>query len=193
MKTTCLIGVLVLVAATGSSRRWAISRDWRVAEVRRNLAAEALRVNLTLQSSDYADIRQAASILEHVRAESAQSIAWIQLRDESGAVCARAGMPARATFPVEYSRSQLRNRRPVFAVVQTQAGPVLLEVFPVRLPAAGPGPLPLAGRILSVSSEGAEFGMIEIAAHLDGAGVFAAPPAKQELPVDVPAYLKQHI
>jgi hypothetical protein len=178
MRTPCLIGVLVLAAATGSSRYRAISRDSRVAEVRRNLAAEALRINVTLQSSDFADIRQAASVLERVRTESGQPIAWIQLRDGSGAVCARAGLPARATFPVEYSRSQLRNRRPVFAVVQTQTGPVLLEVFPVWLPAAGPGPLP--ARILSVSSGGSQFGMIEIAAHLDS---FAAPSARQELPI----------
>ena len=67
------------------------------------------------------------------------------------------------TFPLEFVRSQLLNRRPVFAVTQTEDGPILLEAFAVRLPAKS-----RETRFLTVSDEAEHFGVLEIAAHIDG-------------------------
>ncbi len=154
--------LLVSLSGAGISRSRMQSRRAAVTEIRKNLAQQAARVDLHLQSSG-ANPRQIESVLEQVRRESGNRIAWMQVRDANGYVRGHAGTHAAATFPLEFVRSQLRKRRPVFAVVQTQAGPVLLEVFPVWLPAATRDP-----KIITVAGGDELFGVIEIAARLTG-------------------------
>ena len=164
--------VLALVAGGGVSRYRTARQLARIEEVRRTLAAQAARVDLSIRSGIGADFQQINTVLKRVREESKQRIAWVQLRDEKGAVRGHAGIRASATFPLEFVRSQLRNRRPVFAVTQTEAGPVLLEVFAVRLPAES-----REVRFLTASDEAEQFGVLEIAAHIDG--LVAAPEERR--------------
>src|SRR6185369_12967519 len=135
MRDLCLFTMLTLAAAGGIVWYQTTARRGSVDEVRKSLATHAARVNLALQSGQLTDVRQLDAELETERIASRRKIAWIQLRDETGAVRSHAGIRPRATFPLEFTQSQPRRRRPVFAVVKTQGGPVLLEVFPVRLPA----------------------------------------------------------
>jgi hypothetical protein len=170
--------VLAFVALSGAPRYRPVSQHGQIDEVRRNLAAHAARVNAAIQSGVCFDFRELDIVLERMRNENPKRIVWMQMRDESGAVRAHAGMRAAATFPLEFARSQLRKRRPVFGVTQTEAGPVLLEVFPVRLPHGS-----RHASILTVANEAEQFGVIEIAARLDG-GV-ATPGARRDFPLRV--------
>lgn len=147
-----------LVAGGGMSRYQSARQRARIVELRRDLAAHAARVDQSI-----AAVQEIDAVLQQVREESKHRIAWVQVRDENGVVRGHAGMRASATFPLEFARAQLRNRRPVFAVTQTEAGPVLLEVFAVRLPAK-----PSRARYFTVSNVTERFGVIEIAAHIDG-------------------------
>jgi hypothetical protein len=162
MRDFCLFLLLTLAAAGGIVRYQTSTRQVRVDEIRKSLAVHAAQVNLALLSGQLTNTGQLDAELERVRNGSKRRIAWIQIRDENGAVRSRAGMQARASFPLKYVQAQLRKRRPVFAVVQTQVGPVLLEVFPVQLPAVSRDT-----RFATVSGGRQRFGMVEIAAHMD--------------------------
>ena len=172
MKDLCLLVLLASVAVGCISGYCKISQHTTVSEVRKGLAGDAAQIHSALQSVDFTDIGKMEAELERVRSQSRHRIAWIQLRDERGTVRARAGMRPRATFPVEFARSQFRKQRPVFAVVKTQTGPVLLEVFPLRIPVGWQD-----ARFLKASNDAERFGVIEIAAHLgDGVAIPVVQP-----------------
>ncbi len=163
--------VLALVAGGAFSRYRKAGQPAAIEQVRRSLAAHAARLDVSIRSGEAVNIQQMDTLLRRVRQESKHRIAWVQVRDENGAVRGHAGMRAAAAFPLEFVRSQLRNRRSVFAVTQTEAGPVLLEVFAVRLP-----PQLREVPLLTVSGEVEQFGLIEIAAHING---LPAPPEQR--------------
>ena len=155
--------VLALCGAGGISHYRTARRRAGIEDVRKSLAAQAARVDLSIRSGGVANLQHINTVLERVCEESKHRIAWVQVRDRNGAVRGHAGLHADVTFPLEFVRSQLRHRRPVFAMTQTEAGPILLEVFAVRLP-----PQSRQARVLTVSDEAEQFGIIEIAAHVDG-------------------------
>jgi hypothetical protein len=153
-----------LLAGNAIARHWTASRQARIEEVRIDLAAQAVRINDAMRVGAFEDSRQLAATLDQVRRTSRQNIAWIQLRNGNGLVEARAGMRPAATFPMALAQSQLRSRQPVFQVVETHAGWVVVEAFLVRLPTDS-----RHGAILSVVADESRFGVIEIAERLDGA------------------------
>jgi hypothetical protein len=153
---------MALLAVSGASRYRAVSRDVRVGEVRRTLAAQAARVNTAIQSGQCTDFHQIELELQRIRHESRNQIAWIRLRDETGAVRFHAGIKAPATFPVERAKSQLARQIPVFSILPTQKGEVVLEVFPIRLPAS-----PQRASIRMAASSGGGIGLVEIAAPIN--------------------------
>ncbi len=172
-KVLAIFTVLALAAGGGVSRYRQAAQRAQIQDVRKSLADHAARVDLSIHSSSGAGLQQIDAVLQRVREESKHRIAWVQVRDRDGALRGHAGMTASASFPLEFVRSQLRNRRPVFAVTQTEAGPVLLEVFAVRLPVES-----REARFLTVSDESNQFGFIEIAAHIDGPAQTPIQPQK---------------
>ena len=156
--------VLALAAGSGISRYKKAGERARIEDVRRSLAVHAAQVDQSIRSGVPGGLQQIDTVLK----DSKHHIAWVHVRDASGAVRAHAGDRAVAVFPLEFVHSQLRSRRPVFAVTQTEDGPVLLEAFAVRLPARS-----REVRFLTVSQEAEQYGVIEIAAHIDG--LIAAP------------------
>jgi len=162
---------MTLLAAAGFSRYQAASR---MDAVRKNLAAQAARVNAAIQSGQCADFQQIDFELQRIRKESRNQIVWIQIRDESGAVRSHAGMRASATFPLDAAKAQLRRGRPMFSLLETPAGTVLLEAFPVQLPSAKRRDV----TILSAVDSGDHFGVVEIASPINS----RASASRQMLP-----------
>jgi len=121
---------------------------------------------------------QLPAILEQAVERSNGRIAWIQIRDGHGDSVSQAGTPAQPVFSIEYIRSRIQNRQPIFKTVHTARGIMLVEVFPFRLPdaTASAGPIPR------------RFGTVQIAAFLEGAGV-ALWPLKRNLMIDSSAAL----
>jgi len=75
-----------------------------------------------------------SDLLEQVVRESNGTLAWAQMVDRDGAVIARSNTAVAPAFTVDYVASQIRVRRPVFAVRNTSAGKVVVEAFAIRLP-----------------------------------------------------------
>ncbi|MEO8128421.1 MAG: hypothetical protein ABI822_15075 [Bryobacteraceae bacterium] len=164
MNRVLAVCVVLAVAAGSGLSRFRAAGEWtRIEDVRRNLAAQAALVNESIHSGVSGGMPDMDAVLKQVRRDSKHRIAWVHVRDANGAVRGHAGGRAAAMFPVEFVRSQLRNGRPVYAVMQAESGPVLLEAFAVRLPVRT-----REVRFLAVSQEAEELGVIEIAAHLDG-------------------------
>jgi len=79
-----------------------------------------------------------SALLEQVVRESNGTLAWAQIVDRDGAVIARSDAAAPPAFTVDYVASQIRERRPVFAIHHTSAGKVVVEAFAIRLPSYSP-------------------------------------------------------
>lgn len=140
--------------------------------LRQQLKQHAAAVNRAVQG-DEAGI---ASAIEQIRRDNG-AIAWIRVRDRQGAVIAHTGLVATSTFIAARAGAQLRQGKPVYATRPTALGTVVVEAFPLRLPAAERGAILLAaaytGRpgvanLLDVQPENRqEFGLVEIAAFLN--------------------------
>jgi hypothetical protein len=64
---------------------------------------------------------------------------WTELRGLDGKVLEHAGGPAQRLFSDDEERNHSRNREPLYKVVATTSGEVVVEVFPIRAPV---NPLP---------------------------------------------------
>lgn len=60
---------------------------------------------------------------------------WIELRDADGRVLEHAGGAAQRLFSEDAERSHARNHEPLFTVVATSVGDLVVEVFPLHAPA----------------------------------------------------------
>ena len=75
-----------------------------------------------------------SGVLEQMVRESKGTLAWAQIVDRDGSVIARSDAAVAPAFTADYVTSQIRDRRPVFAVRDTSAGKVVVEAFAIRLP-----------------------------------------------------------
>lgn len=161
---------LALVTMFGLWRQQtATARRARVEQARLYAASEAVRLNGALGSNAFISSLQVEKLLEAARDKNPRDILWIQLRDETGTVIARAGAAASASFPPTLVWTRFENHRAVFAVLQTADAPVLLEAFPAQLPV-------IAQRgVMLTASGNARLGVLEIAVRLGAKS--AGPPA----------------
>jgi hypothetical protein len=143
-----LLGVglgIVLLIRSISNYSW-LSHRVLIEQLRRDLAAQVAGLDRRMASAQNLDL-----LLDQTRQSSSVRLAWIYLRDADGNLLARAGLAGEPAFPTEFVRTQFRSRQPVFKTVESDTGRVLVEEFPLRLPAR-------------------RLGFVEMAAFLDGAG-----------------------
>ncbi|HEU0121602.1 MAG TPA: PP2C family protein-serine/threonine phosphatase [Bryobacteraceae bacterium] len=159
---------LLLLGNSVVHYRW-VSQRVVVDQVRRDLSAQAVEVDKLLQAKAPATRDGATALLEQVRRSANGRIAWIQIRDGRDTSLAAAGLEVAPTFPAEMIRSRLRVRQPVFETRAAKGGSVVVEAFPIRMPAPlGESTIQLAAYRPAAARGG--FAVIEIAAYLNGAG-----------------------
>jgi hypothetical protein len=157
---------LLLLGNSVWNYQW-VSQRIVVEQVRKDLSARAVMVDKLLQKAGPAE---APELLEQVRAESGGRIAWIQLRDGRDVSLASAGLPVEPTFSAEVVRSRMKGRQAIFETRTTEAGRVLVEAFPIRMPAAGGRAAAVRLAAFEPAAARSAFGVVEIASYLNGAG-----------------------
>lgn len=90
----------------------------------------------------------------------------MQILAGNGATVSQTGSPGTPAFSNQYVRSHFAARQPIFKILNTASGRVLVEVFPFRLP----GTIALAEFAPAVKPVkiARQFGTVEIAAFLKG-------------------------
>ncbi len=127
------IALAVLLLVNSIANYVLVSQRVRVDRVRDRLSDAAVKLDQGLQkagSHNSLDV-----LLDEARRDSASGIASVLVRNHDGAVIARAGIDHPAAFPLNYVKSQFRQHRPVFKVTDSSVGRMVIEAFPVRLPA----------------------------------------------------------
>ena len=128
-------GLAILLLASTVINYVVSSRTTALFNTRREIARE-MAVLDQLVRAQRPDVAAFDGVLEQVVKESSGSLAWAQILNREGAVIARSEGAAAPAFTVDYVASHIRERRPVFAVRDTDAGKVVVEAFPIRLPSA---------------------------------------------------------
>jgi hypothetical protein len=141
-------------------------------DVRQQLRRHALAVNQAMQG----DAAPISTIIGQVRRDNG-AIAWIRVRDQEGAVIAHTGLAVGSTFTKARAATQLLQGKAVYMTRSTAVGTVVVEAFPLRLPAAerasvlltaAYGRQPGVANLLDVQpGHRLEFGIVEIAAFLN--------------------------
>jgi sigma-B regulation protein RsbU (phosphoserine phosphatase) len=167
-------GLAILLLASSVINYIVSERSAALFNTRREMAREMVALDQLIHDQKPA-ASSLAGLLDRVVQESNGTLAWAQMVDREGAVIARSDAAAAPAFTVNYVASQIRERRPVFAVRDSKAGKVVVEAFPVRLPsyssAASIQPVALNGRI-SQPRTGMAF--VELASFVNP-GVLAWP------------------
>ena len=140
-------GLAVLLLASSVVNYFISSRTTALFNTRREMARQ-MTVLDTLVRTQKPDASGLSRVLEQVVQESNGSLVWAQMVDRQGAVIARSDAAAPPAFSVDYVTSRIRERRPIFAIQNTGAGPVVVEAFP--------DPSALAGLARWVKSSRAE-------------------------------------
>ena len=164
-------GLAVLLLASSVVNYFISSRTTALFNTRREMARQ-MTVLDTLVRTQKPDAGGLSRVLEQVVQESNGSLVWAQMVDRQGAVIARSDAAAPPAFSVDYVTSRIRERRPIFAIQNTGAGPVVVEAFPIRLPSpASPAGL----KVVALNgSAGGNMAFVELAS-LANAGAVAWP------------------
>lgn len=130
------LGLAILLLINSISTYRLVSQRLAVEQVRRDLSLRIATLENSLRNVGMNE--SAETVLEELRRNSAGRIVWIHLRDGSGRVVANAGLDAEPAFPADVLRAQFRNHQPVFTTAVSDAGTLVVEAFPLRLPHASP-------------------------------------------------------
>ncbi len=131
------VGLALLLLVNSISNYFFVSRRVLVDQLRRDLASQVAGLERQIQQAGARGIQNVSDLIEKVQQKNDRKIAWIQIRDGDGAIVAHAGLARHAAFSMEFAHDQLRNRQPVFKTLGTEAGEVVVEAFPLRLPGGG--------------------------------------------------------
>lgn len=126
-------GLAVLLLASSVSSYYSSARSAAVRDTRRAMATQVDAVSQLIRSES-AKSELSRSLDQMVQQNS--RLAWIQLLDRDGAVIARSNRAEEPAFKADYAAARFRERQPVFTVRDTAAGEVVVEAFPVRVPAS---------------------------------------------------------
>jgi hypothetical protein len=141
--------------------------------VSRQVAEERLKNELAARATTMErEIRTTGEFSSALRAVD-DKVEWTQLIADDGTVLAASSKPRKPAFDVDEVRDHLRNRKQIFKILETKAGAVLVQAFPVFLPSAEGRP---------------RFAVLEMAGSLDGetGGLWAV---RQSLLINVSAAL----
>ena len=128
-----LAGLTLLVNSVANYQR--VSQIVMIDQLRQDLASQVAVLDQQIRSQPEA----AARLVTAMQATGRERIAWIQVRNDQGVILAQAGMPAAAVFSPSEFRDRLRQRKPAYRTIDTSRGEVVVEAFPIRMPAAASG------------------------------------------------------
>ena len=164
-------GLAILLLASSVINYIISERTMALFNTRREMAREMAALD-QLVHDQKPSTASLSGVLEQVVEESNGTLAWAQMVDRDGVVIARSYAAAAPAFTVNYVASQIRERRPVFAVRNTGSGKVVVEAFAIRLPSYSS-----AAAFKTVALKGqprAGMAFVELASYVN-AGVLAWP------------------
>ena len=172
-------GAALAILLLGSSVMNYVSYT-RFAALRNTRLAMARQVGPVTQLIKNESAAGLSPLLDQMVEQNRGSLAWIQILDRQGAVIARSGAAAAPAFEASYVAARLRDRQPIFTVRQTGAGAVVVEAFPIRVPAPAASSHDLRLVSLNHGPVVSGMGFLEIASFANSAG-FVAWPARWSL------------
>lgn len=172
-------GAALAILLLGSSVMNYVSYT-RFAALRNTRLAMARQVGPVTQLIKSEPAAGLSPLLDRMVEQNSGSLAWIQVLDRQGAVVARSGGAAAPAFEPAYVAAKLRDRQPIFTVRQTSAGAVVVEAFPIRVPASAAASHDLKLVSLNHAPVMSGMGFLEIASFANSAG-FVAWPARWSL------------
>jgi hypothetical protein len=150
--------VIALLLLANSIRDYRfVSRFIATAQVRHQMSQRATALEHQLRQNPLTPGAAVNALME-----AGGNPVWIELRGPDGKVLEHAGGPAQRLFSHEDEISHSRNHEPLFTVVATSVGDVVVEVFAIHAPAT-----PMAANPPAQSGPPAPL-MLEIAMPLSG-------------------------
>ena len=150
--------VIALLLLANSIRDYRfVSRFIATAQVRHQMSQRATALEHQLRQNPLTREAEVNALME-----AGGNPVWIELRGPDGKVLEHAGGPAQRLFSHEDEISHSRNHEPLFTVVATSVGDVVVEVFAIHAPAT-----PMAANPPAQSGPPAPL-MLEIAMPLSG-------------------------
>ena len=169
-----LAGLTLLVNSIANYQR--VSQIVMMDHVRQDLASQVAVLDQQIRSQP----ESMPGLVAAMQANGRERIAWIQVRTTAGQVVAHAGRPAVAAFSPDEFRKRWQARQPAFRTLETPKGQVVVEAFPVRLP-AGTGAAMQPTVFRTIANEGAPppqrpaMGVIEMAGYTSAANTVFWP------------------
>jgi hypothetical protein len=105
--------------------------------VQQSAIQEAERRVVTLEkairNANARDAAQLASVIEQLRTESIEQVAWIRVTTFTGDIIAATGNATGAPFAAELLKRLVEERQPIHETRKTKTKEVFVSVYPVRL------------------------------------------------------------
>jgi hypothetical protein len=128
----CVSAVIALLLLANSIRDYRfVSRLIATQQVRHQMSQHAAALERQLRQDPLTRKAGVKSLME-----AGGNPVWIELRSPDGKVLEHAGGAAQRLFSEDEEHSHARNHEPLYRVVATAAGDVVVEVFAIRAPAA---------------------------------------------------------
>ena len=128
----CVSAVIALLLLANSIRDYRfVSRLIATQQVRHQMSQHAAALERQLRQDPLTRETGVNSLIE-----AGGNPVWIELRSHDGKVLEHAGGAAQRLFSEDEEHSHARNHEPLYGVVATTAGDVVVEVFAIRAPAA---------------------------------------------------------
>ena len=121
--------IAILLLTNSVSTYLSVLRRISVENLRRDVAERVSNLDRQLRPGSLASSGHLDTLLNTTLVDSQGRLAWIQVRDASGAVVAQAGAQAAPTFSVQLADAKFRSRQPLYAFRNSNAGELLVEAF----------------------------------------------------------------
>ena len=126
-----LLGLLLLVQSVVTY--YQVSRILITAELRREAQQQVTAIEREARRLVIWDAVKLSPVLEEIRQEAPNKIAWVRVIDMAGHTLVQTGSAVGPPFTPERLRQAFEGLTPVSQVRQTEAGKVLVTVLPLRL------------------------------------------------------------
>ena len=134
--------IALLLLANSIRDYFFVARLIATQQTRHEMSQQAITLERRLRQDP---TRKAAAVTSLM--EAGGHLVWAELRGPDGKVLENAGGPSKRLFSDDEERKHARTREPLYKVVPTANGEVVVEVFPIRAPMSQlpPGPPVQAG------------------------------------------------
>jgi hypothetical protein len=125
------LGVLLLIQSIVTF--FQASKGFVIAELARDARARVTELERDFRQSVSQTPEALNQAIEGMRQEEASKIAWIKVIDYSGQTVAQSGTPVGPAFDSQQIQLASGRETPIFTIRDTPAGPVMVNLFSVRL------------------------------------------------------------